>query len=517
MVQYLHVRSSCGSGFTPWVTQPVVINNDAPGAMLLTLGAGCTGNPYNNTNASHALGEPYPSCNNNSLGHHTAWFRFVAPANGAVRVSTDVLPSGSFTDTKIALFSAGTVGNYATFNIISCDEDGGASASINFNSTLYATGLTSGQTYYVVVDGWSTADFGSFCLTADELSSTMIASTSLSCNGLQTPEANTTTYTGWVPLMTTTGQLVALVKNPAGGAGISYTSSLTKNTGAVRSAGGQFYLDRNYRINNSTITTPVDVQLFFLNTETTALSTAIGGAGVTLSGLNVTRQSGPTCQPTYVASNGTITFLAPSANGTANGVSGVQVQTSSFSNFFIHAGTFPLIIRLGDISAVNVAKRNRVDWNTLSEETGDWFELERSADGVNFTRLGSIKANGKPSNYSYWDENPIGGLNHYRLKMFSKSGEYSYSKNVSAFVKGDGAFVVAAYPNPVTDQLTISISGKLGKNAAIILTDVSGKVITRQAVAGSETIVNMGSLAQGMYFIKYFDDDHSQIIKITKK
>jgi hypothetical protein len=166
---------------------------------------------------------------------------------------------------------------------------------------------------------------------------------------------------------------------------------------------------------------------------------------------------------------------------------------------------------------VNVGTRNRVDWNTLSEETGDWFELERSSDGANYSFLGTVQAKGQSSTYSFWDENPVNGLNHYRLKMFNKSGSFTYSKDVTAFVKSKGAFLVEAYPNPVSDQLTVRVNGSIGANAAIVITDVTGKLISETEVKGPVTTLNMKDVAHGMYMIKYTDDDHSQTIKVNKQ
>jgi hypothetical protein len=172
---------------------------------------------------------------------------------------------------------------------------------------------------------------------------------------------------------------------------------------------------------------------------------------------------------------------------------------------------------LREISAINIGERNRVDWSTMGESNADRFELERSADGDNFNYMGTAAAKGQSSTYSYWDEKPVSGLNHYRLKMFNKAGDFVYSKVVTAFVKGQGAFVVEAYPNPVSDALTVRINGTIGNNATIILTDVGGKLISETVVTGTESKINMGSLAQGMYFIKYFDDNHSQTIKVNKQ
>ncbi len=509
---YLHVRTDCGAaGYSSWTTISFIMQDGAGGAIPLVVGAGCTGNIYSNVNASQSPGEPYPNCNDYSTGHHTVWFSFSAPASGAVRVTTDIAPAGTNQDTKIALFSATNVNDYNTFTIISCDEDGGN--TINYNSTLYATGLTSGQTYYVQVDGWSTSDVGTFCIAVDELTSSMLPAGPLSCDDIATPVAGNTSYTGWVPLLTTTGHLVALVRNPAGGAGADYEGSVTVETGAPRQApAGLFYLNRNYHIINSTVSTPVDVQFFFTDAELTALQGA--DATATLSNLNVTKQTGATCTEDYLPASGTNSLLPQTASGSVNGVSWVQAQTSSFSNFFINAGNSPLTIQLLSIKAENAGARNQVIWQTASEQAGDKFELERSTDGNSFRQLEVLSATGRPGVYTYWDESPVAGTNYYRLKLVNRDGSYFYSEVVEATVTG--AFTVNAYPNPVDQILHIAVTGR-ADNATVSLTDVTGKVIRTIAIEEDKTQISMSGLAQGVYFIRYADDARSETIKVNKQ
>ena len=144
----------------------------------MTLGSGCSGSPYTNAAASQSTGEPFAACQG-TAGYKTVWFKFVAPASGNVRISTDYSGGTMGSDSRVALFSAEDVNNYATFSNLACDDDNGA--VVGAKSILYATGLTAGNTYYVQVDGKnaSTAS-GSFCVTVDEMASNMLA-TSTAC------------------------------------------------------------------------------------------------------------------------------------------------------------------------------------------------------------------------------------------------------------------------------------------------------------------------------------------------
>lgn len=70
-----------------------------------------------------------------------------------------------------------------------------------------------------------------------------------------------------------------------------------------------------------------------------------------------------------------------------------------------------------------VAECNRGDvtvkWSTASEQNSDYFTVERSYDGTNFTDLANVLAAGQSStvkNYSYVDEDPIKGVSYYRIR-----------------------------------------------------------------------------------------------------
>lgn len=245
-------------------------NDDAVGAIALTVGAGCTGNPYTNIGATQSVGEPFPNCAG-SVGDGSVWYSFVAPTAGAVRITNDYSGGTQGTDTRIALFSATNVNDYTTFTNIACDDDNGAVVSAR--SILYATGLTPGATYYIQVDGFSTSTTkGTFCLTVDNIASSMLSISNTCTSSYQSP-SGANAYTGWGTLADANGNLVALVRNPTGSPLSGYTVGQNINIGAVRSFSGSYYLDRNFRIANATATN-VEVQLFFLSTEMAALTAA---------------------------------------------------------------------------------------------------------------------------------------------------------------------------------------------------------------------------------------------------
>ena len=133
-------------------------NNDQPcNAQALILGTTYTG--YNS--CSDGILEPYPptgtgsapSCWANSGGIvdlNTVWYTFTAPASGTVRIRTTL---GSLTNTQIALYQGAFCFSLVPVPGTTCNDDYLQCGNSTFASELIATGLISGTTYYVVLDG----------------------------------------------------------------------------------------------------------------------------------------------------------------------------------------------------------------------------------------------------------------------------------------------------------------------------------------------------------------------------
>ncbi|MBK8748671.1 MAG: hypothetical protein IPM04_12630 [Saprospiraceae bacterium] len=172
------------------------------------------------------------------------------------------------TDSRVAIYSATNPSDYNTFTCISTDEDGGYLLGSGFMSVVYATGLISGNTYYVQVGTYgSSTTTGTFCMTVDEMNSLMLALTA-TCASTTNFLWNQSNLHGWVPFLDGTSKLIALIKNPTGTSPDSYSDlDQNINIGAVRTDGaGKKYLDRNYSFSNPTAG-PYDLQLFFLTSE----------------------------------------------------------------------------------------------------------------------------------------------------------------------------------------------------------------------------------------------------------
>ncbi|MCF7823423.1 MAG: discoidin domain-containing protein [Candidatus Marinimicrobia bacterium] len=68
-----------------------------------------------------------------------------------------------------------------------------------------------------------------------------------------------------------------------------------------------------------------------------------------------------------------------------------------------------------------------LQWRTDAENQIKGFEIQRSADGINYYQIGFLFAQGQSSSYTYVDDSimaKVSGRNfHYRLKITNTSGD----------------------------------------------------------------------------------------------
>jgi hypothetical protein len=179
--------------------------------------------------------------------------------------------------------------------------------------------------------------------------------------------------------------------------------------------------------------------------------------------------------------------------------------------------TPPLAILLGNITAINAGLRNRIDWNTLTEDLGDRFEVEKSTNGRNFTLISKLPAKGTASAYTIYDEQPADGRNHYRLKTYDRSAGFKTSKIVSVYVLKNKVFAIEAFPNPVKDRLNISIHGSIAGRGNITVVNMLGRTVLNMNITTNQLTLDLGNQPAGTYFVKYTDSNKSEVIKISKQ
>lgn len=159
-----------------------------------------------------------------------------------------------------------------------------------------------------------------------------------------------------------------------------------------------------------------------------------------------------------------------------------------------------LPIELLSFNGKAVDNANQLTWQTASETDNKGFDVERSSDTRTFEKIGFVVGNGtttKTQSYSFDDNNPNRGVSYYRLKQWDENGRFEYSKTIAVTQKGSTK--LNAYPNPVTDVLTIETS--LTGEYQII--NLLGQVVLRgQTTPLGSVGLDVSSLTKGTYVLK---------------
>jgi hypothetical protein len=171
----------------------------------------------------------------------------------------------------------------------------------------------------------------------------------------------------------------------------------------------------------------------------------------------------------------------------------------------------PLPVQMISFTGLKENQINRLMWSTSSETNNKGFELQRSADGRNFSTIAFIatkaeRGNSSSSlNYSFSDEKPFAGTNYYRLKQIDNDARTSYSSLVT--LKGNKNFSVSAvYPNPAKDEIKLSINADRDGKITYSIIDITGKILQQKAVnlaSGNNNLnLNIAALPAGLYQIR---------------
>jgi hypothetical protein len=166
--------------------------------------------------------------------------------------------------------------------------------------------------------------------------------------------------------------------------------------------------------------------------------------------------------------------------------------------------TLPVILD-GFTAVLNNDHTVTLDWNTQLEINFSHFTIQRSADGANWSTIGTVQAKGNSAvqtDYSFTDEQPLTGTNFYRLALVNMDGTYIYS-DVKVMQSATIARI-SFFPNPAHDYVNVSLGGTTGSQVTILLTSISGRLMQEKTAAtgnGSVVTFSIQNIASGMYFL----------------
>jgi Secretion system C-terminal sorting domain/N-terminal domain of BNR-repeat neuraminidase len=366
-------------------------------------------------------------------------------------------------------------------------------ASTGLTRTI-STSLTSGTTYYLVVDNWTApACIASYQLTIG------LQPSSDACTEATTLAANSSV--GGTTIGATTDSGFAACSNGGGTPACPTTGTGTNDVGGA----GVWYKYTSTESETVTVSTSgadFDLEIQVFSGSCVAL-TCIGGSDGT--GNDATFCWGSTANFAPVTY-----FIYVDGNGAAVG------------NFVLSLATGALPVELISFEGTALEKENKLTWATASEENTEWHILERSINGQNnWTEIGRTRAAGTTAEiqrYEMMDKAPVASA-YYRLQSLDFDARFEYSKVIQIERKG-GVGDMSIYPNPVSNDLNVDFTLDRAEEVTIQIVDLTGKLLSSEVMDAERGLnqrsMNVQHLHSGVYFVTMISTNGNVTKRLVK-
>jgi hypothetical protein len=324
--------------------------------------------------------------------------------------------------------------------------------------------------------------------------------------------------------------------------GATTTTTYNSAGGIITNTNGGVIFNRKWNVTPTTQpTSDVTVLYPFTNTEYSAIVTALSSKSTTITNANQ-------LQMYKLTSSGT--FADPHANGAtgiilahgSSATSGNWVH-SAHTNGTDHLATYkvasfsgggggggasgsPLPVDLihFDVHAATNHSAS-LHWATASEINNSHFEIERSYDSRTFEMIDQVVGNGNSQHqidYNYIDDgiHSFENTAFYRLKQVDFDGTSEYSDiRVVRFDELGSGLDFSAYPNPLTNELSVMVSLSNGEAYQIEVTNLQGAKVHQENHVYDNGIhkLNTSEWNSGMYILQVASESGSKFVKVMKK
>ena len=514
------------------VTSPTIGAASVCSGSGLTMSAGCpsgtlnwwtvssggssvaTGSPYNPTNVTSATSY-YASC---IVGSCESSRTLV----GAVTIKA--LPNTSFTATPNPICLNSTLSLTGTAGATTYTWGGNGVVTANAAITTATPTATGSQVYSVTVTG-------SNGCSANTTTNVTVNSTTLptSTNTRDLTLSGTSTFR----FLGASGCDVLASVTPTGGTPIAGSTTArvwmdgTQNT---------LFVKRHYEITpttNANTSTGVII-LYFTQGEFDDFN-AVNSIKLPINSMDAAGKANLLIEKIGGSTNNTLTGLPNTYTGTHTTIDPTDVNivfnattnlweitftTTGFSGFFVKTTGAPLPIELLSFTGKNTEGGNLLTWETASEKNNVGFEIERSATGKTYEKIGFIAGNGTTSTqntYTFLDKNVLSLFNYYRLKQIDVDGTATYS-NIINLESKKGNKTIKIYPNPSNKVLNIelpdlSLNPDAEGTEGLVIFNKLGQLMYQQKNKTQQTLrIDVQDWATGIYFIK----SGAEVIKFVK-
>jgi hypothetical protein len=182
----------------------------------------------------------------------------------------------------------------------------------------------------------------------------------------------------------------------------------------------------------------------------------------------------------------------------------------------------PLPVTFTSIKATQKNSDVLVEWKVENESNIEQYEVEKSVDGNNFSKVATLKAiNGAANNYNWLDQHVATGYNYYRIRSVGINGQQNYTQVVRVLI-GKLISEMSVYPNPVGNgSINLLLSNQPAGVYEARLLNAIGQVIISKTInhtGGSTTEILKinNNFSKGIYQLEIIKPDgDKKIIKVV--
>lgn len=178
-----------------------------------------------------------------------------------------------------------------------------------------------------------------------------------------------------------------------------------------------------------------------------------------------------------------------------------------------------LPVELMDFKGAIENKNAMLSWSTATELNNEGFEVQRSTNARDFSKIAWIDGAGNSSDviqYDFEDSNlEADVVYYYRLKQIDFDGQFSYSPTITVQFKDDDAFPTASFfPNPTKDGTTqLQINNFQAGKIVVKIYDTVGRAVyhVENSLMDNESLfqLDLHHLPKGIYIGEIQSENHT--------
>jgi hypothetical protein len=140
-----------------------------------------------------------------------------------------------------------------------------------------------------------------------------------------------------------------------------------------------------------------------------------------------------------------------------------------------------------------------LQWQTATEINNQYFAIQHSSDGVNFSQIGRVDGNGNSTginSYTYTVPNVTPGKHYYRIVQYDFDGNMHYSQII--VLASNSKLLLEFYPNPVISSIRLVTSTSLD-GAPYTIMAVTGQTVKKGILNNQQ--IKVDELSAGQYWL----------------